>query len=119
MKIKAHIINNTKIAEIVDDNIILSTVQDGLDLLGNMYYQGFDKTIIYEKNIKPDFFDLKSKLAGEILQKFVQYQMPLTIIGDFAKFRSKSLQDFIFESNKGKQVNFVPDIQEALNPTNR
>ncbi len=119
MKIKSHIVNNTNIAEIVADGIILSTVQDGLDLLGNMHYQGFDKIIIYEKNIKPDFFNLKSKLAGEILQKFTQYQMPLTIIGDFSKFSSKSLQDFIFESNKGQQVNFVSSMKEILNAQNR
>jgi len=86
-----------------------------LDLLGNLYYQDFDKIIIHEKNITPDFFDLKNKLAGDILQKFSQYRMPLAIVGDFSKFESKSLNDFIYESNNGKQVNFVSSISEALN----
>lgn len=28
-------------------------------------------------------------IAGDVLQKFTQYQMPLTIVGDFAKFNSQ------------------------------
>ena len=75
-----------------------------------------DSTVfIYEKNITPDFFDLKTKLAGEVLQKFAQYRMPLTIIGDFSKSESKSLTDFICESNKGRQINFAASLLEAIN----
>lgn len=114
MNIETYNINDKKIAEIITDKIILKTTEDGLDLLGNLNYQGFDKIILYEKNIIPDFFDLKTKIAGDILQKFTQYQMPLIIIGDFSKFNSKSLNDFIFESNKGKQINFVTSQSEAI-----
>ena len=114
MNIETHIINNKKIAEIITDEIILKTTEDGLDLIGNLNYQGFDKIIIHAKNIIPNFFDLKTKIAGDILQKFTQYQMPLTIVGDFSKFNSKSLNDFIYESNKGKQINFVASQSDAI-----
>lgn len=114
MEIKTHEIANQKIAEILSDEILLNTLEDGLDLLGNLYYQGFERIIIYEKNITPDFFDLKTKIAGDILQKFAQYQMPLTIVGDFSKFNSKSLNDFISESNNGKQICFAASTIEAL-----
>ncbi len=114
MQIETHQINGLQVAEIISDEIILQSVDDGLDLLGNLHYQGFEKIILYEKNIAPEFFDLTTRLAGDILQKFVQYQMPLVIIGDFAKFGSKSLHDFIFESNKGKQINFVNNLSEAI-----
>lgn len=114
MKIETHHINDKRIAEIISDEIILITTEDGLDLLGNLNYQGYDKIVLHEKNIACDFFDLKTKIAGEILQKFAQYRMPLTIIGDFSKFKSKSLNDFIFESNKGNQINFVTTQSEAI-----
>lgn len=114
MQIETHHINDLKAAEIIADDVILKNIEDGLDLLGNLYYQGFDKIIIHEKNIIPEFFDLKTRLAGDILQKFAQYQMPLVIVGDFVKFNSKSLNDFIFESNKGKQINFVSHLTEAI-----
>jgi alpha/beta hydrolase len=114
MEIKIHTIDNRKIAEIISDDIVLQTVEDVVDLIGNMSYQGFDKLIIHEENIISDFFELKNKIAGNILQKFSQYSMPLAIIGDFEKYESKSLNDFIFESNKGKQINFVTTIEDGL-----
>lgn len=115
MQIKTHNIYNSQIAEIISDEILIQTAQDGLDLLGNIYYDGFEKLILHQKNISPEFFDLKSGLAGEILQKFSNYRIPLVIVGDFSEFNSKSLNDFIYESNQGKQVNFLNSVSEALN----
>ncbi|MGG7469432.1 DUF4180 domain-containing protein [Chryseobacterium arthrosphaerae] len=114
MKIKSHEVNSIKIAEIVSGEIIIQSAQDGLDLMGNVYYQGFDKVILHEKNITPEFFDLKTGIAGEILQKFSNYRIGLAIIGDFSKYESKSIKDFIFESNTTKHVNFVGTLEEAL-----
>jgi hypothetical protein len=114
MKIEAHIINDIKIAELFSDDILINTTEDGLDLLGNLYYQGFDRIVMNEKNITPDFFDLKNGIAGEILQKFSTYRVRLAIVGDFSNYTSKSLRDFIFESNKGRHINFVGSTAEAI-----
>ncbi|MBP2615294.1 DUF4180 domain-containing protein [Chryseobacterium jejuense] len=114
MVIKPHNAGNIKIAEVTSDQIIIQSAEDGLDLMGNIYYQGFNKVIVYEKNITPDFFDLKTKIAGEILQKFSNYRIGLAIVGDFSKYESKSMKDFIFESNKTRHVNFVETLDEAL-----
>ena len=56
-KNKAQIRINTKIAEIITDNIVLKTTGDGLDLLWNLYCLGFDKMIIHKKNVTPGFFN--------------------------------------------------------------
>jgi|SRR5690606_1352731 len=114
MDIAAIKINNLQIAEIVSDDIIIQTIDDGLDLMGTIYYQGFDKLILYEKNITPAFFDLKTKMAGEILQKFSNYRISLAIVGDFGKYPSKSINDFIRESNKLGHINFVASKEEAI-----
>ena len=114
MKQQCQNLKEIKIAEITSDETIISTTEDGLDLLGNLYYQGFDRIVLNEKNITPDFFDLKNGIAGEILQKFSTYRVRLAIVGDFSKYTSKSLNDFIFESNKGKHINFVTSTIEAI-----
>lgn len=119
MTIKAHKINDTEIAEVISDKVLIQNAEDGLDLMGTVYYQGFNKVIIYQKNLTADFFDLKNKMAGEILQKFSNYRVRLAIVGDFSIFESKSLNSFIYESNKGMQVNFVASINEALNSLSR
>lgn len=82
--------------------------------MGNVYYAGFDKVIIHRHNLSTDFFDLKNGLAGEILQKFSNYRIRLAIVGDFSEFNSKSLNDFIYESNQGKQINFLTSVSDAL-----
>jgi hypothetical protein len=107
-------IDDTGIVEVISDDIIIKTAQDGLDLLGDAYYQGYDKVILYMKNITPSFFDLKNGLAGEILQKFSNYRVKLVILGDFSSFESKSLKDFIRESNNGKHINFLDSRDEAI-----
>ncbi len=114
MEIVTHEINDIRIAEVTSDAIILKKPEDGVDLLGNLYYQGFDKIVINEKNITPVFFDLKNGMAGEVLQKFSNYRVRLAIVGDFSKYLGKSLHDFIYESNKGRHVNFVASLAEAL-----
>ncbi|SFM99822.1 protein of unknown function [Chryseobacterium oleae] len=114
MKIKSHDINSIKIAEVVSDEVIIKSAQDGLDLLGDIYYQGFDKVIVYEENLTPEFFDLKTKIAGDILQKFSNYRVSLAIVGNFEKYPGKSIRDFIFESNKTRHINFTETLEEAL-----
>ncbi len=114
MKIEIHEINDQQIAEVVSDTNVIATTQDGLDLLGNLYFQGFDKVILHEKNITPDFFDLKTGIAGEILQKFSNYRVRLAIVGDFSAYPGQSIRDFIFESNKRRHINFVGSIAEAV-----
>ena len=114
MRIETHRIGQAKVAEIQAEGLVLTSVEDGLSLLGDLYYQGFDKIILHEENIAPEFFDLKTKLAGEVLQKFVQYRMLLAVVGDFSKYTSKSLRDFIYECNQGRQVNCVQELSSAL-----
>lgn len=114
MTIETHIINELRIAEVISEEIVIKNVEDGVDLIGNLYYQEFDKIIVHVRHITADFFNLKTGIAGEILQKFSTYRVRLAIVGDFTKFSSKSLKDFIYESNKGKHVNFVASLEEAI-----
>lgn len=109
---KIHKIKGNKIPELVADDLIIGSIQDGIELIGNIYYQGYDALILHEANIIQDFFDLKTGMAGEILQKFSNYRVKLYIVGDFSRYTSKSLNDFILESNKGNQVNFITSIRD-------
>ncbi len=103
---------STTIAHLESDEI-LNNAQEAAELLMNCHYQGADSLIIREENLPAAFFDLKTGLAGDILQKFSTYQGRLAIIGDFSKYESKSLRDFIYESNKTGRINFVSTLQEA------
>ena len=115
-KIIEHSVGNKKIVEIVSDKIIIQDEQDALDLMVNVEYKHGTKSIIVkDTNITPDFFNLKSGIAGTILQKFSNYRCQLAIIGDFSRIESKAFRDFMYESNKTKQVLFLSDRHAALN----
>lgn len=114
MEVKTHKVGDRQLAEVISDQVILATVEDALDLIGNMSYQGFDGVVIYEYNVLPEFFVLKNRLAGDILQKFAQYAMSLTLIGDFGRYASSSLRDFIRESNARGRIRFVLTREDAL-----
>ncbi len=61
-----------------------------------------------------DFFRLSSGIAGEIVQKFVNYHLRLAIVGDIAGYvdESPALRDFVRESNRGDQIWFVNNLEE-------
>ncbi|WP_293300214.1 DUF4180 domain-containing protein [Pedobacter sp. UBA4863] len=105
---------NDSTAEIIADALVISKIEDGVDLIGNVYYQGYDNVIMHEQNITPEFFDLSTKMAGEILQKFSNYKMRLAIVGNFSNYQSQSFKDFVYESNKLGQINFVNSKSAAL-----
>lgn len=104
--------NNKKIAIISDCKI--SNTDDALDVMGTIYCENCDRIIIPKNVLDERFFELRTKLAGEILQKFTNYGIRLAIVGDFDDVKSKSLADFIYECNKGNTVFFKNSEQEAL-----
>jgi hypothetical protein len=119
MNLDFHIINNATIAELVSETALVNSVDDAVDLLGNASFQGAKGIIIREEHLSPAFFDLSTRIAGEILQKFSNYRMRLAIIGNFSKYSSQSLRDFIYESNKAGHIVFVPTIEEAMTVLSR
>ena len=110
-----HDVTDSIIAELNDEIFVISKTQDVLDLFGELIPYNCTKIVIHESNIHPDFFILRNGIAGDILQKFSNYRLKVAFVGDFSKFTSKSLKDFIRESNKGKSVFFVENLDIALN----
>lgn len=105
-------IKGRSIAEFNAESIVLSDAQQFLQM---MMDANADGVIIHQKNIAANFFDLKSGLAGEMLQKVVNYRLRLAIVGEFSVYESKSLKAFILESNRSNTIVFVNTLEEAFN----
>ena len=106
--------NGLQIGEILPETTRIENSQDMLDIMADAGYNGCNSLIVHKQTLTEDFFDLKTKVAGEILQKFSNYRMKLAIIGDFSETGSKSLNDFIRESNRGGTICFVRTTEEAI-----
>lgn len=103
------------IAVVSSSEIVIEDVQSALDLMATVQYEaGTDRIVINKSLLNESFFDLKTRLAGEILQKFINYRVKFAIIGDFSGYSSQSLKDFIYECNNGNDFFFLPTEQQAI-----
>ncbi len=102
-------------AVVHSDEIVITDLQSALDLLMTVKHDAGTENIVIDKNlIKEDFFILSSGLAGEILQKYINYGGRIAIYGDYSHYTSKPLHDFIYECNKGHDVFFIATEDEAV-----
>lgn len=107
--------NGAICAVVRSDEIVITDSQSALNLLMTAKYDvGTDNIVIDKKLIKEEFFILSSGLAGEILQKYINYGGRIAIYGDYSHYTSKPLHDFIYESNKGHNVFFIATEDEAV-----
>ena len=118
MLIKETQANGMKIAviESAGNETIVTDAQSALDLAMTVQYEtGANRIAIPKAAIADAFFILSSGLAGEILQKYVNYHVKVAIYGDFSRYTSKPLHDFLYESNNRNDVFFVATEAEAIN----
>lgn len=107
--------NGVFCAVVESDNAVITDAQSAIDLLMSAKYElGTKNIVISKKLIAEDFFVLSTGLAGEVLQKFINYGGRIAIFGDYSHYTSKPLKDFIYESNQGKDIFFVSTRDEAI-----
>lgn len=115
MKLQKVTQNDKMIATAYSEESIITDGQSALDFMMSVQYETKCSSIAVNKEaLTEDFFILSSGVAGEVLQKCSNYHIQLAIYGDFSKYTSKPLKDFIYESNNGKTVFFTATLQEAL-----
>lgn len=90
-----------------------------LDVIQAQYEAGSKRIVIAKKRLHPDFFIPSPGLAGEVLQKYVNYAGKIAICGGFSGYTRKPLHDFRLESKQGRDVIFVPTLQEAIDRLKR
>lgn len=120
MKIRKIEKNGMICAVVQSGEKVITDAQSALDLLMTAKYEAGTKNIAIGKElIAEDFFVLSTGLAGEILQKYINYGGRIAIYGDFSHYTSKPLKDFIYESNKGHDVFFLQTEAEAVDMLTR
>ncbi|GAB2863627.1 hypothetical protein GCM10022221_74510 [Actinocorallia aurea] len=99
-------------------------LDDVIGLLGDAFGARADWVAVPAGRLAPSFFDLATREAGEVLQKFAQYGVGVAIIGDIEErmTASRALRAFVTESNRGRQTWFLPDaaaFRARLDPESR
>jgi hypothetical protein len=82
------------------------------DFLGRSFSQG-GRLVLGEAELGHDFFDLSSGFAGELMQKFVNYDQRLAIIVEDASKYSGSFQDLAREHRDHPNIRFFTNEAAA------
>ena len=115
MRIERKELGESAVAVMGSDKILLSDAQSAVDLIMSVRYEtGCSRIAVPKPAVEEDFFRLSSGIAGEILQKFINYHVRAAIYGDYSRYTSKPLKDFIYESNQGRDFFFVATKEEAI-----
>ncbi|MDP3745413.1 MAG: DUF4180 domain-containing protein [Phenylobacterium sp.] len=88
--------------------------RDAIDLIGDALGAGVAWAAIPAERLGEDFFVLSTRIAGDAIQKFVNYGIGLAVVGDISRHLAHSgpLRDFVYESNRGRHVWFVVSLDE-------
>lgn len=105
-------IGTKKVLVVAAEGPSLASEQSALDLIGATYGEEVEMIAVPASRLGADFFRLQTGIAGAFIQKFRNYSHRLAIVGDISGYvsASKPLRDFVYESNKGRDVLFVTDL---------
>lgn len=104
-----------RVVAVVEETPQIAEVSQAMDLMATLSHEYEALAAVVPREVfAPAFYELRTRLAGEILQKYTNYHFRLGIVGDFAGETSKALRDFIYECNRGRQICFLPEEGQAL-----
>lgn len=89
-----------------------------LDSSGDIFYaiaKGMEEggLILDEEDLSPVFFDLKSGLAGELLQKFVNYRVPLALVVKDPSVHGRRFEELAMELQSHAMVRIFPALDSV------
>jgi hypothetical protein len=95
------------------DGPVIAVPQDAMDLIATTFGQATTLALPAGR-LDERFFTLRTGLAGEVMQKFVNYRVRLVVVGDISAHTeaSDALRDLVRESNRGDHTWFVADLDE-------
>ncbi|MEV7831549.1 DUF4180 domain-containing protein [Streptomyces subrutilus] len=82
--------------------------------IGDAFHHEARWVVVPVERLDEAFFRLDTRVAGEIIQKFVTYRVGVVVLGDVAHHieGSNAFRDFVRECNRGGQTWFLADLAE-------
>ena len=110
-------IHGTPALVVPEDGPPLDTIEAATEMVGDAAWGEAEIVVIPVERLTDGFFELRTGLAGEVTQKYVNYRLHLAIIGDIESrvAESVSLRAWVAESNRGSQLWFEPTLEALAN----
>jgi hypothetical protein len=97
MAASTYTLHGIQVFEVPADGPVIQIEREAADILGEALGRNAKLVILPAIRLSPAFFQLRSGLAGAIVQKFVTYRVKLAIVGAIPEdaLQSTALQAFI------------------------
>lgn len=105
--------DNKRYIEFASDEVAISKEQHALDLISVCMENGIELIIIYEEVLSEDFFNLKTGLAGAILQKLMNYHVKAALVIKNEEKIAGRFREMVIEANKGNDFRVYQNLMEA------
>lgn len=86
---------------------------DFLDLIGNAAYQRAPGVLVHSRHLPDEFFDLKSGIAGEYLQKLSNYGVKAAFVIENEHLNHPRFREMVGEANRQGLIAYFTDSVEA------
>ncbi|WP_144937519.1 DUF4180 domain-containing protein [Paenibacillus sp. 32O-W] len=106
-------IENKKYIELISAAEPLGTENDALDLIALCWEHGINALMIHYTALSEDFFKLKTKSAGNIIQKFINYGIKAAAIIPRETIQKGRFKEMAMETNKGNHFRLYESKEEA------
>ncbi len=87
---------------------------DPLAVFTSCIESGAPALLLDQDALSAEFFDLSTRLAGELLHKLSTYRIRMAGVVPDPSVHSPRFQDFVRETNTGGQFRFFPTRRQAI-----
>jgi Domain of unknown function (DUF4180) len=94
-----------------DSGISIRSFKDIPDAIASCF--GTDGLILTEDDLAQEFFDLRSGLAGELFQKFINYKLRVAIVLPDPEAYGERISELAYEHKSHNTIRFVRSKDEA------
>lgn len=99
--------------EVITADEPLGSEQAALDLVALCWEHGIYALLIHFAALSADFFSLKTKVAGDMIQKFVNYEIKVSAVIPAQAMEKGRFREMAQEANKGSHFRLYGTKAEA------
>jgi PadR family transcriptional regulator AphA len=106
--------NGKRYVAVVIGKTMMCDEKDAVELAGICGNNSAPRLLVFEQNLDPAFFDLSTCVAGNILQKFINYRIRVAAVIQPARSGRGKFGEMVIETNRGSDFRVYGSEEDAL-----
>jgi PadR family transcriptional regulator AphA len=107
-------IEGKKLVELAKGEAVIRNERDALELAGICGFSGAPRALVHADNLAEEFFDLKTRVAGDVLQKFINYRIRVAAVLSRERIGTGRFSEMVMEANRGDDFRVFDDKEKAI-----